>query len=163
MATPTLIEIAGASDANSYVSLAEAVAYHESRLFNDAWVNAGNPEKIKALIWATRVLDRVRFKGFPATSSQALRWPRIDVENIDGELLDSESIPTQIANATCELALLLLTSDRTVETGTEGFEEIRVGPISLKMASSDRIKPISNEINSLLVGLTQTGLEVSRG
>lgn len=91
---------------NTYVSEADADTYIE--LMGLAELSA--PEAL--LKRATQALDRLygsRFIGSKATSTQALAWPRIVVEDIDsdGNARNFTGIPTEVANATVELALLM--------------------------------------------------------
>jgi hypothetical protein len=81
--------------ANSYVSLAEANAYHTDRN-NAAWTGT-DAVKEAALVRATDYLDQTyagRWKGEPLTDTQALAWPR-----------EVEGIPEKLKQACCLLAL----------------------------------------------------------
>ena len=73
MATPTLVATPGASNANSYTTVAEATAYFESRLYRSTWENADPADQTVALIWATRVLDeQIDWLGTKVSTTQAL-------------------------------------------------------------------------------------------
>jgi len=165
MAVPTLIATAGAVNANSYVTLVEADLYHDSRLHNAAWLAGTTDQKNQALLWATQILDRLDFQGRKTNDidKQSLRHPRVGMSDQDGFAVDSTTIHYQVKNATCELAGLLISTDRTADAGTEGFREIMVGPIVLKVKASDRAEVIAKEVYALLKGLIIIGLEVSRG
>ena len=154
---PTVIATPGASDANSYLTVAEANAYHASRLFNDVWLNADDATKETALIWATRVLDREEWKGYRTEEIQALRWPRTSVYDRDGYYIADNVVPKFLKDATAELAFLLATADRSAETGTEGFKKIKVGPIEIELDSTDRVETISKEVYQMIHGYTMRG------
>jgi hypothetical protein len=144
MATPTLVATAGASNANTYCTLAEAETYMDSRLHVDAWDEAVSDDKNKGLLWATSLLDDlVTWYGWKSTTGQALRWPRTGVYNIDGESISSLQIPQFLKDATAEFAFQLLSEDRTLETNRDlmGFESMTVGPLSLKIDPNTK-KPI---------------------
>lgn len=96
----------GRPDAQSYVSVSDATAYHASR-GNSAWGALSEPEKEAALIRATdymRGAYRMRWRGYRANSVQALDWPRLSVV-VDGYPVAPDSVPADVANACCELAL----------------------------------------------------------
>lgn len=86
---------------NSYVYPNTAESYFDTRLGTDAWDDASPEDRNKALIQATRMIDRLRFKGLKADPDQPLEFPRI-TDNIN------LGIPLDIQIATCELALVLL-------------------------------------------------------
>lgn len=127
-----LIHTAGDASANTYVSLADAESYFESRLHKDAWDNAETADKNAALVWATRLLDsQMDWVGNVVTTTQALRWPRSGVVTEEGLNVDSSTIPQFLKNAVCEMALLLLSTDRTAENPMDKMSKIRVGPVEI--------------------------------
>ncbi|HPT70886.1 MAG TPA: hypothetical protein PLE74_01230 [Candidatus Cloacimonadota bacterium] len=81
-----------------YITVVDAQAYFSERLHTDAWDDASDTDKLKALIMATRAIDKLNFIGDKADPDQELQFPRGDDENV----------PTAIKEATCELALRLL-------------------------------------------------------
>ena len=48
---------------NTYISAADAEIYFDTRLFADTWTAASADDKAKALIMATKALDRLTLKG----------------------------------------------------------------------------------------------------
>ena len=133
----TLIATAGATDANSYCTVAEAATYFESRLHASSWTSVS--DKPAALVWATRLLDQqMVWNGTIGDTDQALRWPRRFVYSPDNVLMDETVIPTFLKNATAEYARLLAASDRTADPDTAGFSEMKLGSMGLKVKSSDR-------------------------
>jgi len=92
------IPIAAVSTETAYCTVAEAEVYFSGRLGADAWDDAVSTDKSKALITATRMIDRLNYIGIRTSELQSLQFPRND----------DTSIPTDIKNATCELALALL-------------------------------------------------------
>lgn len=150
MATITVETGEGLTNSNSYCTTAEADSYHETtRLHNSAWESAADPEI--ALIWATRLLDeQVRWKGVISNEDQALRWPRSYVYTRDGVLIEGDTIPTWLKNATAELALYLVSEDRLAEAGTRGFEEIKLPGIKIKPDKRDRKPVIPRSVWSII-------------
>lgn len=138
----TIVATAKDPAANSYVTLAEATAYFGDRLNATAWTGAaGDDDRARALLMATKRLEEEEYSGAPTTLEQALAWPRYGAYDVDDEVLDADTIPELVKRATYETALWMLGSDRLVETGLEGFEHVQVGPLSVKprhgRASSD--------------------------
>lgn len=159
----TITATPGSTTADSYVTLADADSYHANRLHNATWIAASDSDKEAALKWATRLLDRENWVGTRSTESQALRWPRLYVDDRDGYPIDSATIPQFLKNATSELAFLLIATDRTADSGTEGFKKIKVDSIELEIDSVDRIGSVSKEVNSMIEGYMQQGFRLQRG
>ena len=128
----TLVATPGADDANTYCTLAEAEAYHETRLHNDDWVSASSSNKNKALAWATRLLDDlIEWNGSKTDVYQPLRFPRYNLVDTDGQILDSSTIPQFLKNATAEYAMHLIIGDRVKETDLKGYQSIKVASIRI--------------------------------
>lgn len=103
---------------NSYVSVADADAYHADRE-TTAWTSiSGDAGKEAALIRATQYIDgryAGRWPGSPADGrDQTLAWPRADAYDNDGELIDYAAIPREIVAATCEAAALEVATPGTL-------------------------------------------------
>lgn len=126
---------------NSFVSLEEADDYHEMRLHNTDWTGATVETKQKALMWATNLLNNLKWKGLLASATQPLQWPRQNLsyyeEDDFGQVIyvevSSTEPPIEIKMGTAELALYLIGNDETAPTGLEGFKEIKVDVISMKI------------------------------
>lgn len=104
---------AGLADAESYVSVASADAYHVAH-GNPAWAAADDSAKEIALRNATAYIDaRYAFAGVQVVAGQALEWPRTGF----GWPLK------RVTDATCELALRAL-----------------AGPLYTDVAATGRIK-----------------------
>jgi hypothetical protein len=84
---------------NSYVTIDEATTYLSSMLDANEWTSADNETKEKALISATRNIDREKLNGKKYSDDQVLQFPR---------LADGENIPQVVKDACCEEALFLL-------------------------------------------------------
>ena len=96
---------------NSYVSVNDADAYWLARN-NSTWSDATTAQKEKALIEATQYLDgSYEFIGLHRgdETEYPLAWPRTSVEvdsgNFAGVFIDSDTVPQQIKDSQCELAL----------------------------------------------------------
>lgn len=101
----------GLAGANSYVSLADALAYHTDRN-HSAWISSDDATRTAALIDATLYIDRTyiyRWSGIKSTYSQALQWPRSWAVDINGYSISG--IRQELKDAVCEAALVALSSD----------------------------------------------------
>lgn len=126
----------GASDANSYVTLAEATAYFSERAHADAWDDFINQEAL--LITSSRMLDwYVRWKGNKSSITQSMQWPRTEAIRPNGVIVDTDIIPEEVKVAVFELALSSVESDRTEESAMAGLEQVKAGSLMIKADSGD--------------------------
>lgn len=141
-------------DANSFASLAEADAYFVGRLHSTSWTTADTPTKEAALIWATRLIGaNVCFTGSPTSDSQPLVWPRSGMTTRNGATVPSDEIPQDLINATAELAMSLITTDRTAESQTAaiGLTKLKAGPVELNFDNASAISiTVPSSVTSLL-------------
>src|SRR5688572_6043385 len=98
MPMPLVVEDGtGLANADSYVSLAQADAYHIT-LGNTGWAGT-NELKEQALRRATRYIDFFyydRWSGVRLNGrDQALQWPRIDAVDIDNEEILEDEVPIE--------------------------------------------------------------------
>jgi hypothetical protein len=96
------------ANANSYVTLAEATAYHES-MGNDTWVTSPDEEADVAIIRGTAYVDR-RYAGkWPGVKTgerdQSLQWPREGGYDKEGWEIEDNEIPKELKQAVYEAAL----------------------------------------------------------
>jgi hypothetical protein len=159
---------AGLANSNSYASVADGDNYHGRRLYSDKWEDADPGDKEKALMMATMVIDQsVQFYGYQVKETQALLWPRTRVVNrqvysfsflsstawgVIAPYFDTNKIPPQIRDATCELARLLLTSDRTADDSAKGISSFEVaGELSVSFLSpADRKQVFTDQLKGML-------------
>lgn len=142
--------------ANSYADLTMGNAYHATRLYSDAWVNANDDLKAQALMMATATIDaNTAFEGKKRHFTQPLCWPRVLVPNDDSlfagypdaffiswsgwgygsagwggwcrSYLPNNIVAPQVIAATCQMALELLARNRTAEDPTTGIKSLGIG------------------------------------
>lgn len=106
---PTLVATAGASNANSYLSVAGADSIADGMVGTLTWSSATSTDKAKALITATNGLETLEWIGSRASTTQALAWPRSGASCGDKAPADDE-IPREVELATFDLANALLTT-----------------------------------------------------
>ena len=137
----------GAVDANSYCTLAESDAYHESRLHTDSWDDADDDTKNRALASATRLLDsHITWDGYPASEAQALQWPRTALYDSFDNLIDEATIPQVLKNATAEFALHLIDDDLVANVSSEGIEGVGLGPIKVDFSATGQKRNVIPDI-----------------
>ena len=127
----TVIATPGASNANSFVTIAEADAYVNAQMERTGWP-VSDDDKARALFAATADLSALAYVGSRTATAQALAWPRIQAPNPDARndngwpygiptwsqvFYDDDVIPQRIKDATCELAYRYAVAGRP-ETGT---------------------------------------------
>jgi len=133
----------GGTDTNSYLSLADANTLIHQRPFHSAWDDiTDDDEKNAALVWATRILSSYSWKGSIASQTQKQSWPRSGIYDKDGRSQSSSTYPEWLEIVCSELAFYVATEDRLADTGTEGFSEIKIGSIALKIDKHDRTEII---------------------
>lgn len=126
----------GLSTAVSYVSIEYADLYH-SRRGNTSWTQLTVGNKKAALVKAADYLGQLytsKWKGVRINGTQALDWPRAEVEREDYGISSAgyygwlayypdDEIPTAVKNAACEAALYSLTSALLAEQGQSVVRE----------------------------------------
>lgn len=129
-----LIATAGATNANTYATMTQAEDYIENRLHTENWDDSDDNDRESALIWATKLLDRLcNWDGTRVSADQALRWPRSYVYDPDGNSLDASTIPQFLVDAVTEFALFLIGSDFTItyDRSTSPYKQLEAGPLNV--------------------------------
>jgi len=161
---------AGLSNATSFISVADADAY-TSEVGLTAWTGTTGTKQT-ALINAQRYITqtyRGMWKGMRSTELQALDWPRADVEDYDGYVLDSDSIPAAIKEAQVELAVRALSadlmSDVTTDDSNVASESASIGSISHSVvyAGGKATQKVYTVVERLLEPYLIGGGEIVRG
>lgn len=105
-----------------YGSLVDAEDYFATRLNADAWLEAIDSDKTKALISAARRIDRLNFAGSVTTVGQPQEFPR------GGDTI----VPQDIIIAAYEIAFSLLDGvDPDMEVETLNVATTQIGSASL--------------------------------
>lgn len=102
---------------------------------NPIWIALSEDDKGRALVTATRVLDRQEWKGEETNPGvQPLAWPRTGVTDADGNPVDDSTIPQQIIDGSIFLAAFIAedpTLGEAEDTGTN-VEEVQAGSARVK-------------------------------
>jgi len=132
--------------ANSYVSQADATAYHADRNNTD-WAALTSTQKDAALIKATQYVDntfRRKWIGSLYDLNQPLCWPRTYYSQQETLILSASAqvipaVPKQLKDAVCEAALLSLSTDLFTPI-QRGVSSERVGEIAITYSSANIIQ-----------------------
>ena len=134
----------GASDANSYLSVARATS-----LLGDlpastgvtAWLALTTEEKEQTLVAATMAVNSLHWKGRPVSSTQSLAWPR--VVSADYYNVSTEELPIDFQIGVAYMAAFLgetggytgiLNLDGgATERGNHEYEEVELGRSDLRV------------------------------
>jgi hypothetical protein len=141
----------GLATANSYATAAEGDTYHDGHSYATDWTGAATGVKEAALVMATRLIDDYfSFEGRKIGDTQALEFPRFDIFDRSGNLIQSSTLPAALVNATAELARWLIQGDRTAEEGEKGFKNLSVGSLSLTPDPGDRKTKLPDVVMKML-------------
>lgn len=144
----------GANNYESYADVATADTYLEADLRLDAiWDAATTDDKTRALVSATRILDRQRWVGEPTQpfpGTQPLAWPRTGVTGFT----DTE-IPTQVVNACITLAALFIETPTLAQEGSTGsnIRRVQAGTAQVEFFRPTGGTRFPDIVQELLVGL----------
>ncbi len=165
----TLDATVGGATSNSYTTLAEALAYYETRTPIAGWENADDQSAL--LMMATRVLDAMArphttyhpgpppyhltsstWTGAPATTTQRLAWPRTGMYDQNGNAIPSNVLPQDLKDAVSELAGHLGTTDLTLDNSVivQGLKSMSAGSVSLSFKDMIERHVIPDFIYSLM-------------
>jgi len=127
---------------NSYVLIADADTYFETRIDSANWVDAEDEIKEQALVTATAMIDDNSWIGSAVSSSQALAWPRNNAMYTDNRLgmvitFAITEVPSRVKVAVYEQALHLVNNEDLLTGATQTFESISVGSISISDSNND--------------------------
>jgi hypothetical protein len=127
---------------NSYVEIADADDYLETRIDSATWFDTDDEIKEQALVTATLLIDDNSWIGSAVSSSQALAWPRKNAMYNDARLgltvtIANDEVPSRVKVAVYEQALHLIDNEDLLMGTTQTFESISVGSISISDSNND--------------------------
>ena len=111
----------GANTYEVYADLVTARAYLAGDINGDSLASQTDDVVSKALVTATRILDRQQWLG-TATGvvDQVLAWPRTGLTDKDGAPIDDQNVPQFIIDASIELALAIHLDDEVATSEDQG-------------------------------------------
>lgn len=128
----------GKSDAESFVSLADAETYFTNHVAPAQWSAASDAQKEAALRYATAWVDLgFDWPGSVVSTSQALGWPREGVTDRDGREIASNVVPQSVQDATCEVAAVHLSKavNEVLARGGQ-ISRLKISPVELDTGGS---------------------------
>jgi len=152
---------------NSYVTLAEANEYFDTKVHCDSWVSADDATKEKALLEATRDIDMYRFKGYKVDADQELQFPRVNIGRQPTEverLVYSSTIkvlPKEVKYAQMEQAYYILSGrDEADDLRSKGVSSFSAGGASMSFTDTgyNLLAPLVKQM--LMPYLSRTGVIV---
>lgn len=169
-----LVATPGAANANSYLTVAEFQDYLLTNYEPTEHPDVPNDDML--LILATRLMEtmfsptrvlvvkddpskayyiiRPTWTGTPASSIQALLWPRDGMYTRTSVLIANTVIPQELKNAVAELARQYKTGDKTIDSDAmvQGISSIRAGSVAISFKDYfNATKVIPDIVYSLLV------------
>ena len=158
----------GSSTSESFISVADADLYHSNR-GNTAWAALTEPTKEQCLRRSTDYMEqvyRLRWLGYRVTITQALSWPRDEVQRLDLTLLNQYSyyennvVPPEVKNACAELALKAASGELLPDL-TQGVLREKVDVLEVEYDKYSPQSPRYTAIDRLLAPFL-SGSSVSR-
>lgn len=164
---------ANVSGANGYVTMEACATYAAARglTFGDSPSTSGE----QAIIRATAALDSIYRHALPGYKtngrSQNLEWPRTAAYDREGLLIATTEIPTEVIQATCEMAVRELATPNSMMPDLErggAIKSIRAGSVSIDYganAASQTTYTIIDGLMTSLLGARQVSFvgEATRG
>jgi hypothetical protein len=145
----------GLTNANTYVSEAEADAYFEIiPAYSAIWAGYSSAEKENFLRMATRALDaRTDWEGSKQVDASALRWPRKRVRDRDGLIVATDVVPQAVKDATCELARIIDNEDITTGQDVENVRMLKLDVLEIEYQEGTSQQRVPQYLNHVLRGL----------
>lgn len=141
---------------DTYISVADANIYLKLAIHADSWSSASSGDKEKALVTATRQLDRQNWEGskYEDAPTQVLDFPRSGLVDDEGDEVDETTVPQQIIDATCELGLALLDNTQLQDESSTGsnIKSLKAGSAEIeyiRATSGKRFPTIVDELIGL--------------
>ncbi len=145
----------GLANSNSYCSEDTLDTYCDDR-----GITLADGDAEAALIRATAWIDntyRTRFQGWPVNlRAQALQWPRIGVYDQNGIYVATDSIPSEVVQATCEAAVRELTEAGSLAPDLDrggNIKELAAGSVRIVYGANATQTTTFQVINGILDGL----------
>ncbi len=150
----TIEDGSGVAGANSYVSLADAIAWASARAID---VDMSEGLLLRAMDYLESL--RAEYQGYKTDSTQSLQFPRAGLF-LDGALFASDDIPTELISAQCQLAcdaatMTLLPSGDGREVQSESYAKGVYSTTDSK-GSGGAAKPRLRAVEAFLAPLLKT-------
>jgi len=101
---------------NSYAPRADADTYFADSIRAATWIAFSEPLRDSGMVEATRVLERMRWRGEKEVSTQTLAFPRTGLTGLEGESVTPAQSLLDVSEAQFEYALTLLLDASVLES-----------------------------------------------
>lgn len=162
------------ANSNSYITVSEADDYFTGHLDGTTyWSSLTTSTKQAALVQATNRLDMETYGGRRTTTSQRLQWCRLwivsrdldpsrEYQDIGGMYYrDHLTIPKEVKDATCEMALYYIkeaNGEFTIDNNDlETLSQYKIGPLSVSIKSGIKANRLPSKVVSLLNAIGPNG------
>lgn len=154
----TIEDGTGLSNADSYISIADATTYFTNYGGLDAWDILDPSDQEIMLRKSSRDLDLLfgsSYASRPLGSAQSMLWPRIPFTNLNG--MQTNGLPKEIGFAVAELALINVSADMTGPSDQSGNLKLSKTTVDVIITQQELFAPTSASANtvrkvSLLLG-----------
>lgn len=123
-----------APGANSYATITEANDYLDNSVRATSWETALDDDKARALITATRLIDKQCLVGDQTDPDQPLHFPATGVVDHEGDEVPDDEVPLWITYATIELAFELTVNaalESSANTGSN-TKRLKAGSVEIE-------------------------------
>lgn len=155
----------GKAGADAFVSVADCAAYCAANgltAWEDGDADTWEPAIRRATSWLSTAFT---WKGYRTNGrSQALAWPRTDVEDAEGEAIPADEVPVEIVRACCEAAVYELANPGALSptvTMTDRIRSEQVGSLRVEYqatpTTADSARPVLLKVRELVGGLVAAG------
>ena len=134
----TIIVTPGATNANSYATVADMQSFAETRIHSSDISSLTTDQLGGLLVSATRLFDQCSPMGNKFYLTGALRWPRSGVFDRDwSAYMDHLTIPDDLRDAVCEQALSDVDADRSYDHDLKGYKRVKIGTLEFVADKGD--------------------------
>lgn len=128
--------------------------YHAATFRTAAtWAALTTTQRAQCLVEATRMLDRLPWRGTKTSEAQPLQWPRSGVTRRDGTAVSSASVPVEIEQACYELAYEISRDAAAVQSAV-GVASSNVKRVRAGSAEVEFHRPVvAGELPTIVSGL----------
>lgn len=130
-----------------------AMNYFKASLNITPWSTASGTDKQRALIMATRLLDKQNWIGTVTVEGQNLSWPRTGVKTKEGVTVVSTETPPGIYLGTYELAAALL-GDSALQ------DAVNAGSNTKRKRTREKVGDLETELDTTFFVPTASGRSV---
>jgi len=126
---------------DTYVTLAEALAYAAARPALALWADYTDPVREAALTEAAIYLDAsYAWKGQITDEVQALAWPRSSVLDKELRPVDPDTVPQAIKSAQIELAAMAAAGALVESKTTGNVASLKAGAVDIKFVDGQNVR-----------------------